>query len=129
MFRFFLKSFKFFAATILHFKPFLACDCDPSGTEGDVCDKNTGQCLCRDGFAGRRCDQCDERFYGYPNCRACACNAKGSANLQCDITTGECECHANFTSRTCEKCAGNRLDKFESKYWSQDCNSEFKFTF
>ncbi|XP_051890669.1 laminin subunit beta-3-like [Pristis pectinata] len=50
------------------------CDCDRSGSEPAGCDKSTGRCLCRPGFTGNRCDEC-ERARGYcsnfPNCRQC----------------------------------------------------------
>ncbi|XP_067913691.1 laminin subunit beta-3 [Heterodontus francisci] len=50
------------------------CDCDPSGTEAGGCDKSTGQCLCRAGFTGRRCNECKQvRGYcsDFPNCQQC----------------------------------------------------------
>ncbi|XP_078402682.1 laminin subunit beta-3 [Cetorhinus maximus] len=50
------------------------CDCDRSGTETSGCDKSSGQCLCRAGFTGRRCNEC-KRARGYcsdfPNCKEC----------------------------------------------------------
>ncbi len=36
-----------------------ACDCDPKGTTDEVCDKRNGQCLCKEGFGGPRCDRCE----------------------------------------------------------------------
>ena len=65
------------------------CDCDPSGTEDEVCDGQNGQCLCKPGFAGRRCDRCDDAFFGYPACRECLCHDRGSKTSQCDPVTGE----------------------------------------
>ncbi|XP_068930867.1 laminin subunit beta-3 isoform X1 [Petaurus breviceps papuanus] len=48
------------------------CDCDFRGTEGPGCDKATGRCLCRPGFVGPRCDQCQRGFCdNYPICVAC----------------------------------------------------------
>ncbi|XP_012934029.1 laminin subunit beta-3 isoform X2 [Heterocephalus glaber] len=49
-----------------------ACDCDFRGTEDPGCDKVSGRCLCRPGFTGRRCDQCQRGHCArYPVCVAC----------------------------------------------------------
>lgn len=54
------------------FSRFLACDCDFRGTEGPGCDKTSGRCLCRPGFTGPRCDQCQRGHCDrYPVCVAC----------------------------------------------------------
>ncbi|NWV38853.1 LAMB3 protein, partial [Grantiella picta] len=48
------------------------CDCDFQGTEEQGCDKATGQCLCRAGVTGRRCDQCQRgHCSSYPECQLC----------------------------------------------------------
>ena len=38
------------------------CDCYERGSHGRMCDVNTGQCFCRSGVVGRRCDLCSSRF-------------------------------------------------------------------
>ncbi|XP_023422897.1 laminin subunit beta-3 [Cavia porcellus] len=49
-----------------------SCDCDFRGTENPGCDKVSGRCLCRPGFTGRRCDQCQRGYCdSYPVCVAC----------------------------------------------------------
>ncbi|KAM6295093.1 laminin subunit beta-3 [Aegotheles albertisi] len=48
------------------------CDCDFQGTEDVGCDKTTGQCLCRPGITGHRCDQCQRGHCNtYPGCELC----------------------------------------------------------
>ncbi|KAJ7331751.1 hypothetical protein JRQ81_013931, partial [Phrynocephalus forsythii] len=49
-----------------------ACDCNFQGTEEMGCDKQTGRCLCRPGFTGSRCDQCQRGYCDkHPSCEAC----------------------------------------------------------
>ena len=45
---------------------FVACDCDVMGTvAGGTCDSPGGQCPCKPGVMGRRCDQCAPGFYNF----------------------------------------------------------------
>ena len=71
-----------------------ACDCDPVGSTNTSCILYDGQCDCKDGFGGRRCDQCVENHWGDPRvqCYPCDCNPQGSQSFQCNPKTGECEC-------------------------------------
>ena len=45
------------------------CQCDVGGTkimnigEMPICDKDNGQCECRDGLEGRQCNQVQDTFY------------------------------------------------------------------
>lgn len=49
-----------------------ACRCDPEGTLSEVCDKQTGACLCRPGVTGARCDSCSRgRCDSFPACETC----------------------------------------------------------
>lgn len=36
------------------------CDCNPNGIVSNECDELTGQCNCKLGVTGTRCDQCEE---------------------------------------------------------------------
>ncbi|XP_013910019.1 PREDICTED: laminin subunit beta-3 [Thamnophis sirtalis] len=48
------------------------CDCNFQGTEVMGCNKLTGSCLCRSGFAGPQCNQCQRGYCGnYHQCDAC----------------------------------------------------------
>jgi hypothetical protein len=52
--------------------------------------------VCRPGFGGRRCDQCEEDFWGDPRvqCIPCNCSPLGvdPDRTQCDHVTGKCFC-------------------------------------
>ena len=51
-----------------NFCTFEACECDPTGSTLEMCDGDTGICLCKTGYGGSMCDRCDVGFYGYPYC-------------------------------------------------------------
>ena len=61
-----------------------ACDCDAKGTIEEVCDKSNGQCLCKEGFGGPRCDRCEPGWFDYPTCTPCECADVGSGSAICD---------------------------------------------
>lgn len=46
----------------------LDCTCFDEGTKDNgKCNEN-GQCNCKENFAGDKCDQCAQGFYGWPEC-------------------------------------------------------------
>lgn len=49
-----------------------------------------GQCQCREGYAGEKCDRCAFGYQGYPNCLRCNCSLVGSINE--DPCTEPCLC-------------------------------------
>ncbi|XP_019643140.1 PREDICTED: laminin subunit gamma-1-like [Branchiostoma belcheri] len=74
-----------------------ACDCDPVGTLGGASDCSAvgGQCRCKPGVGGTRCDTCIPGYHGFSQegCSACNCSDLGSVHLVCDLETGQCPCH------------------------------------
>lgn len=95
--------------TILTIFSALVCNCDYQGTEGEVCDKETGQCLCKDGYEEPRCGNCLPGYYNYPECIKCNCSTVGSASFTCDAT-GKCPCLNNFAGKQCTQCAAGYYD-------------------
>lgn len=87
------------------------CDCDHTGAIGQSCDLYSGDCICREGYMGRRCDSCAPGYYGYPECRRCNCNKHGSLtavahasnHVQCD-DSGQCPCKSLVTGQKCDQC-------------------------
>lgn len=82
----------------------LDCSCDRKGTTEEICDKESGKCLCKEGYGGERCDKCIPGYYGYPDCKPCNCSSLGSSSTVCDIS-GKCVCLLNFVGRACDQCA------------------------
>lgn len=67
------------------------CNCDPVGALNGTCNTDYGQCVCRIGVTGRKCDMCEPFHYGFSldGCKPCDCDQIGSVSLQCDAT-GQC---------------------------------------
>ncbi|KAH0617809.1 hypothetical protein JD844_016413 [Phrynosoma platyrhinos] len=81
--------------------PCLPCECDLFGSFGSDCIKDddhadpqhgvqAGQCHCKDGYTGEKCDRCAFGYKGYPNCMRCNCSLVGSIND--DPCTEPCLC-------------------------------------
>ncbi|KAG8442156.1 hypothetical protein GDO86_011091 [Hymenochirus boettgeri] len=91
--------------------PCIPCECDPFGSVSPVCvpDDNhrkqghlPGQCQCKEGYTGAKCDQCEFGFRGYPNCVRCNCSLEGSVND--DPCAEECICKENVEGENCDRC-------------------------
>ncbi|KAF6202105.1 hypothetical protein GE061_004503, partial [Apolygus lucorum] len=81
----------------------LKCLCNALGSKKVRCEKFGGQCECKDHVIGRKCDDCREGYYGFPDCKKCNCPEKAS----CDRRTGECMCPPNTEGENCERCKPN----------------------
>ena len=105
----------------------LGCDCNVEGSESLQCD-DKGQCKCKPGFTGLKCDEClpefegdmcencASTFYGYPDCKACECNGEGSKDQTCNAE-GKCTCNDNVTGDKCDSC-------IEGHYMFPKCEGE-----
>ena len=96
------------------------CECSLVATiaRNNVCDKTSGQCLCKEGFTGRKCSTCMEGFYGYPpsaptECKECNCNPSGSLNMNCD-QSGQCFCRDRYYNRGCSSI---QIGYFSASVW------------
>ena len=56
---------------------FIECGCSTKGSDTTDCDKTTGQCKCRKGFEGKKCDKCKKNV---------------TYNGWCTWVTGGCKC-------------------------------------
>lgn len=91
------------------FHPIYGCDecnCELNGTvdRDPVCDKENGQCKCRNSIDGRKCDKCKAGFYEYPVCNACDCHEEGSLAQICDPQSSQCLCKENIVGERCDFC-------------------------
>uniref|UniRef100_A0A4W5KXH8 Laminin subunit alpha-1 n=1 Tax=Hucho hucho TaxID=62062 RepID=A0A4W5KXH8_9TELE len=73
--------------------PCVECSCDMKGSLTPAY-LNPGQCLCKEGFAGERCDRCVFGYRDFPLCSRCECSLEGSLNIDpcteciCKVTLG-----------------------------------------
>ncbi|XP_051881021.1 laminin subunit alpha-4 [Pristis pectinata] len=72
------------------------------------------RCVCKENYAGSRCERCAPGYYGSPlafqgSCKKCNCNGNSDPNLifdDCNEITGHCRnCLQNTTGIHCEQCA------------------------
>nr|XP_011759520.1 usherin isoform X1 [Macaca nemestrina] len=90
----------------------LPCNCDKAGTINGslLCDKSTGQCPCKLGVTGLRCNQCEPHRYNltidnFQGCQMCECDSLGTLpGTICDPISGQCLCVPNRQGRRCNQC-------------------------
>ena len=41
---------------------------------------NPGDCICKPGFTGSRCDKCEKGYHNFPYCEPCPCALAGTMN-------------------------------------------------
>lgn len=90
----------------------LPCQCEPRGTlELSTCDKMTGQCLCKSGMEGLRCNRCSPHMYWLVSvnsthgCQPCSCDFLGTVTgTVCDPDSGQCACLPTRHGRDCSTC-------------------------
>ncbi|CAD5215290.1 unnamed protein product [Bursaphelenchus okinawaensis] len=88
------------------------CGCNPQGSlNGELqCDSNNGQCLCKEGVGGRRCEKCLPGYYNFPECLKCSCNTAGTVAEVCDSQTSECKCKKGVSGPNCDTCKPGTFD-------------------
>ncbi|XP_044280230.1 laminin subunit alpha-3 [Varanus komodoensis] len=83
------------------------CNCSGKGivnAGNPECNRINGQCKCRPGIIGQRCDQCAPDSYGFPNCKPCKCKRGGTEPSVCNPQTGVCHCKENVEGIQCDTC-------------------------
>jgi len=102
------------------------CDCHPDGSLNIQCSLQ-GECSCKPGVAGKRCDECAPDYWKFPGpngsgCQSCSCLPEGSFGNRpdCDTLDGDCRCKQNVEGHSCEKC--------KEGYFQIERNNEFGCT-
>ncbi|KAM3603056.1 uncharacterized protein V6R79_015876 [Siganus canaliculatus] len=83
------------------------CQCHTNGSVSEDCNKQTGQCQCRENVVGRHCDECMPQTHGITTggvCVPCHCNSFGSKSFDCD-ENGQCRCQPGVTGPKCDRCS------------------------
>ena len=81
-----------------------------------MCDRDTGQCVCRTYVTGLRCDVCMDGAAQFgidaiTGCLECRCNEAGTrVGETCDKDTSVCACRTNVAGLSCNLC--------KSGYWN-----------
>ncbi|XP_016077400.1 PREDICTED: agrin-like, partial [Miniopterus natalensis] len=92
------------------------CQCNPHGSYGGTCDPGTGQCSCRPGVGGLKCDRCEPGFWnfrgivtdGRSGCTPCSCDPRGAVRDDCEQMTGLCSCKPGVAGPKCGQCPDGR---------------------
>ncbi|XP_040920201.1 laminin subunit alpha-2 isoform X7 [Toxotes jaculatrix] len=83
------------------------CQCHTNGSVYEMCNKETGQCECKENVVGRQCDECMPETHGLTTggqCVPCHCNSFGSKSFDCD-ENGQCRCQPGVTGPKCDRCS------------------------
>jgi laminin, alpha 1/2 len=80
--------------------PCVPCDCSGKGSVG-ACNPIGGECVCKQGFSGAKCDSCAVGYNGN-NCEKCSCDIRGTMpGGECE---DQCQCKMFVEGEKCDKC-------------------------
>ncbi|XP_017769170.1 PREDICTED: laminin subunit gamma-1-like [Nicrophorus vespilloides] len=112
------------------FMPCIPCDCNK---HADICDSETGRCICQHHTAGDNCERCARGYYGNAlsgtesDCLPCGC-PNGGACIQLDEDTVCVECPTGYTGHRCDSCSDGFFGDPNGRFGPQtpcqqcDCN-------
>ncbi|XP_073327034.1 agrin-like [Pagrus major] len=88
------------------------CQCNVYGSYKGTCDPTTGQCSCKPGVGGQKCDRCEPGFWNFrgivtenmSGCTPCNCDATGSVRDDCEQMSGLCSCKTGVKGMKCNVC-------------------------
>jgi laminin gamma 1 len=80
--------------------------CNKEGSLHLQCDP-FGQCKCKPGVTGQKCDRCLPNHYDLTSdgCKLCNCNPIGSYDSPaiCDPIDGKCRCKSYVEGQNCDR--------------------------
>ncbi len=91
----------------------LPCQCELRGTVNGthICNKTTGQCMCKNNVEALRCNRCSSHTYNLSSanpthgCQPCHCDHMGTVPATvCDPVIGQCVCLPTRYSHDCGTC-------------------------
>jgi len=101
------------------------CTCNQMGSITiKKCDY-LGQCECREGYSGQKCNSCHDGNGYYRQdpdkvCQNCQCSAYGSIGKSCN-NYGKCQCKPLFTGDKCDQCK-HRYFLSQHEKTCKECN-------
>uniref|UniRef100_A0AAQ4NYE8 Agrin n=1 Tax=Gasterosteus aculeatus aculeatus TaxID=481459 RepID=A0AAQ4NYE8_GASAC len=111
------------------------CQCNVHGSYKGTCDPSSGQCSCKPGVGGQKCDRCEPGFWNFrgivtenmSGCTPCNCDATGSVRDDCEQMSGLCSCKTGVKGMKCNVCPDG-CDKGEEGRGSEAPTSCDKLT-
>uniref|UniRef100_A0A674DNC9 Agrin n=1 Tax=Salmo trutta TaxID=8032 RepID=A0A674DNC9_SALTR len=107
------------------------CQCNPYGSYKGTCDPDSGQCSCKPGVGGQKCDRCDPGFWNFrgivtenlSGCTPCNCDAVGSVRDDCEQMSGLCSCKTGVKGMKCNVCPdGSKMGRSGCADAPTSCN-------
>ena len=87
------------------------CECDPMGARNpEECDPVDGQCECKSGVGGLKCDACLVGFWGFSPSGCVRCEPCTRPGRVCDPDTGRCVCPPRTIGHSCQLCQEGAWD-------------------
>ncbi|KAJ9596346.1 hypothetical protein L9F63_012621, partial [Diploptera punctata] len=90
------------------FAPCVPCNCNG---HADICDAETGRCICQHNTAGDNCERCARGYYGNAlqgtayDCKHCPCPNQGACTQLVDETIVCLECPKGYGGPRCDLCS------------------------